>query len=137
MQHDVGKVRRLLERLGPGAAEGLNHRRGHPIGLVRRGQDVEGNDVILARGIDVNEALSHHRVIEHPLGDQKPEEVVTQERMGVQQPAAATGGDVLVDEVLQELALAHAADANGVAMGIARGLGEAAKRRQAGPAQPA
>ena len=96
----------FLQALRPGSPEGLQYRGGDVVGVCGLGgQDVEGDDVVCAGRIDVDQPVADIGVIKDTSGNEQPEQVVGKEGVGVDQAATSSGGDVLVEAVLQELEL--------------------------------
>ena len=62
--------------------------------------------MVRAGGIDIDQPVSDLMVGEHISGDERPKQVVHEERMGIDQATALACGDVLVEAVFQELGFA-------------------------------
>jgi hypothetical protein len=101
-QHDQGRghdveVRRFLQALGPGPAEGFQHRCGDVMWVFDlSGQGVEGDDVVGAGGVNVDQPLADVRVDKDSSGYKQPEQVIHQEGVRVDQTTATASGDVLI-----------------------------------------
>ena len=69
--HHVGEVRRFLEALWPGAPEGLQHCGCDVVWVFRLGcQDVEGDDVVGAGGVNVDQPVADIGVGQDALRDE-------------------------------------------------------------------
>ena len=101
-----------------GSSEGLQHRCCYVIRVFSLSrQDVEGNDVVCASWVNVDQSVAVIEVIQDPSGDQQPEQVIYQEGMGVDQAAASPGGNILIEAMLQELGLASTRHTNDIHVG--------------------
>jgi len=71
-------------------------------------QDVEGDDVICAGGVNVDQPIADVGISKDIAGDEKTEQVIREERVRVNQAAAPSSSNVLVEAILQELGFAFA-----------------------------
>jgi len=105
--HHVGEVRRFLQALRPGPPEGFQHRCGDVVGVFGLGcQGVEGDDIVRAGGVNVDQPVADVGVGKDTSGDQQSEQIIYQEGVRVDQAATPSGGDILIEAMLQQFGFA-------------------------------
>jgi hypothetical protein len=72
------------------------------------GQDVEGDDIVRAGGVNVDQPVADVGIGQGVSGDEQPEQVIYQGGVWGDQATTSSGDDILVETVLQQLGLAFA-----------------------------
>jgi hypothetical protein len=93
-------------------------------------QGVEGDDVIGAGGVSVDQPVAGIGIANDTSGAKQPERVICQERVRGDQAAAAASSDVLIEAMLQELGFVPARHTYEVRMSSAGGCSHRNKGRE-------
>jgi len=81
--HHVGEVGRFLQALRPGAPGRLQHRCGHVVWVFGLGgQDVEGDDIVGAGQINVDQPVADVGIGKDTLGGKQPKQIIHQKGVG-------------------------------------------------------
>jgi hypothetical protein len=62
-------------------------------------QNVERNDIVRARGVNVDQLVADMRISENVLGDEQPEQIICQLGVWVDQAATMSGVEALAGSV--------------------------------------
>jgi hypothetical protein len=76
------------------------------------GQDIKRNDIVCAGGVNVDQPVANIGIGKDSSGDKQAEQVIYQEGVGVDQAATSSGGNILIEAILQQLGLVFSGHAN-------------------------